>query len=177
MGPGQYDDHHTFLKEWETNARKYHGRFLPEAKVVHHMPGHDRLFNETLAQCPKKPELPSPDQYETARKQPKPFQRRVPFVHSAARYDRRFTRKFRGGCDNTVGVGRYELDKNEKNDKHHGFFSAFKASNRFGGGGNERVARDRKRFKEIEVEQREILLTAPGPKSNISLQLQAMKKT
>ncbi|XP_006025905.1 lymphocyte expansion molecule [Alligator sinensis] len=101
----------SFVEELETKNNKKKGAFSTLAQN----PGcpTERIFWATLSQCPRDTYAAGPGSYD-----PKPIERseydnQPPFLSSAKRFDRRSCRLFFANS-NPVGVGRYDITKQEK---------------------------------------------------------------
>jgi len=165
VGPGQYESPPSFVDDLINNpSKKYHGRFhqlaKPSKKPIAYQ-NHGRVYQSTLSMVPRKSCDPGPQTYEVARRPVTSYQMDPPFGARQKRFDRRFWVKFLGnGCNSQVGVGRYNPDKKSMRNVN-GCQSAFKAPVRFDESKLKAIIQKKKKDKQVENEQREILLNPP----------------
>ncbi|RDD40236.1 Lymphocyte expansion molecule [Trichoplax sp. H2] len=109
LPPGHYKTS-SFLDKMKDTDHRHHGQFskLPRNPKV----PCERMFYESLTQCPKDPDDPGPGHYEV-RSSSAPFIKRPNkngFNVTSARFNRVSHRSFTGNA-NSVGVGRYDIDR------------------------------------------------------------------
>lgn len=164
LGPGQYPTN-SFTEKWSDRYWSKKGRF---GKLEQHPENPtDRIYCNTLSQCPRRATDPGPGSYgitEMSRVKhvTKP---KTGFNMSSERIDRRARMFFMGAAgSNPCGVGRYDIEKSykalQKNSPLHE--SAFKSkTQRYGAGGmagRDQTLQERIREKDVPVHSKDFML-------------------
>ncbi|KAL5016357.1 hypothetical protein ScPMuIL_005946 [Solemya velum] len=159
LGPGQYDLN-SFVDRWHTIHKKRHGKFgkVNQSPKV----STERIFCDTLSQCPKDSTFPGPGQYDP-QELSKPESHNAPgFLSTAQRNDRLsqrfFTRNF-----NPVGPGRYDIQKWEEAQHLNGNQSVFRSRTGKLSLDMEKFLKERIRAKDVRVEDRVFIVTPEPP--------------
>lgn len=117
LGPGQYDIK-TFVDDVKigyNNGHSKHGKFSDNKQYP--WPSGDRLSINETSLHPRQPNWPGPGQYESGDLSKFP-NHPPPFLTSAVRDDKRYTKKFNHDY-NKCGVGRYDISNETQHINPH----------------------------------------------------------
>lgn len=159
LGPGQYPIKDS-LQDWLGEHKKRKGKFGTVAQYP--FPPTERVFNSCLAQCPREQGFPGPGAYDPKIKLTKPHNHKQPgFLSSAERLDRR-AQKFFTGNFNSVGAGRYDVQKFDEVQHRNGHQSVFKSKSGIPNFARDKFLKERIRGKDIPVDERSFLVAPQG---------------
>ena len=164
LGPGQYPTT-SFTDKWSDPYWSKKGKF---GKLEQHPANPtDRIYCNTLSQCPRRTTDPGPGSYDMSDMSPvrhvtKP---KVGFNMSSERIDRRARMFFMGPAGaNSCGVGRYDIEKATKTQHRNsgGHISSFKSkTQRYGANGmssRDLMQQERIREKDVPLSSKEFII-------------------
>ncbi|XP_064605226.1 ciliary microtubule-associated protein 2-like [Liolophura sinensis] len=159
LGPGQYSLK-SFTDDWGTLHKKKHGKF----GSLNRFPAKpsERMFCQSLAQCPRNASEPGPGHYDHKRISKSASSNAPGFLSSAQRNDR-ISQKFFTRNSNPVGAGRYDVQRFDECQHKNGHTSVFKSRTTKPNAEMAKFLKERIRAKDVRVEDRVFLVTPEPP--------------
>jgi len=160
LGPGQYPTT-SFTDKWKDPYWQKKGKFGKQGQYPDHPT--ERIYCNTLSQCPRQRTDPGPGNYENVEPAPVNHLTKAGFNMSSERIDRRARMFFMGPAGaNSCGVGRYDIDRVYGAYHKNGHGSSFKSkTQRYGSNGmasRDLMYQERIREKDVSLHTKTFLV-------------------
>ncbi|XP_014668078.1 PREDICTED: uncharacterized protein C1orf177-like isoform X2 [Priapulus caudatus] len=167
LGPGHYELN-SFLEEWHSSQNSHKGTFS-KVEQYQRSPS-ERIYFSCLSQCPRNETEPGPTHYSArdVRRTCNAVINSPGFLSSTTRNDKKaeifFTKNF-----NSVGPGRYQLQRWQESQHRNGMCSAFNSGSSRPGPVSDKFLRERIQSKVIPVKDRLFIVDPVSANSRVML--------